>query len=109
MDLSSFGEARVSELMSRFTYDVDSINQGIQTVIGRAIREPLKMVGLPGRRRLDLLAAVAGFVLLIAADRRLSDFSRLGQNAETGQSQSAGRNVGPVQHSERNASAASKS
>ncbi len=44
MDLSSFGEARVSELMSRFTYDVDSINQGIQTVIGRAVREPLKMI-----------------------------------------------------------------
>jgi ATP-binding cassette, subfamily B, bacterial MsbA len=43
MDLSSFGEARVSELMSRFTYDIDSVNQGIQTVIGRAIREPLKM------------------------------------------------------------------
>ena len=43
MDLSSFGEARVSELMSRFTFDIDSINQGIQTVIGRAIREPLKM------------------------------------------------------------------
>ena len=49
MDLSSFGEARVSELMSRFTYDVDSINQGIQTVIGRAIREPLEDGRLPGR------------------------------------------------------------
>jgi subfamily B ATP-binding cassette protein MsbA len=48
MDLSSFGEARVSELMSRFTYDVDSIGQGVQTVIGRAIREPLKMAACLG-------------------------------------------------------------
>jgi ATP-binding cassette subfamily B protein/subfamily B ATP-binding cassette protein MsbA len=44
MDLSSFGEARVSELMTRFTYDIDCLNSGIQTVIGRAVREPLKMV-----------------------------------------------------------------
>jgi subfamily B ATP-binding cassette protein MsbA len=48
MDLSSFGEARVSELMSRFTYDVDSIGQGVQTVVGRAIREPLKMIACLG-------------------------------------------------------------
>ena len=44
MDLSSFGEARVSELMSRFTYDIDCIGGGIETVLGRAIREPLKML-----------------------------------------------------------------
>ncbi len=44
MDLSSFGEARVSELMSRFTYDVDSIGNGVETVVGKAVREPLKMV-----------------------------------------------------------------
>jgi ATP-binding cassette subfamily B protein/subfamily B ATP-binding cassette protein MsbA len=43
MDLGSFNEARVSELMSRFTNDVSVINNGIQTVIGRAVREPLKM------------------------------------------------------------------
>ena len=45
MDLNSFGEARVSELMTRFTYDVDTIGGGIQTVIGKAFREPLKMIG----------------------------------------------------------------
>jgi ATP-binding cassette, subfamily B, bacterial MsbA len=43
MDMTSFGKARVSELMARFTGDVDAINGGIQTVIGRAVREPLKM------------------------------------------------------------------
>ncbi len=41
MDMTSFGKARVSELMARFTGDVDAINGGIQTVIGRAVREPL--------------------------------------------------------------------
>ncbi|HTQ38455.1 MAG TPA: ABC transporter ATP-binding protein [Pirellulales bacterium] len=44
MDLGSFSDARVSELMTRFTNDVGAINGGIQTVIGKAIREPLKMV-----------------------------------------------------------------
>lgn len=44
MDLGSFGDARVSELMSRFTYDVDSVGQGVDTLLGRAVREPLKMV-----------------------------------------------------------------
>jgi ATP-binding cassette, subfamily B, bacterial MsbA len=72
MDLSSFGEARVSELMSRFTYDVDSIGQGVQTVIGRAIREPLKMAACLGMAawlnwRLLLvsllIAPVAGYLI----------------------------------------------
>src|SRR5262249_53893421 len=44
MDLGSFSESRVSELMSRFTNDINAVNNGIQTVIGKAVREPLKMV-----------------------------------------------------------------
>ncbi|HEY2828052.1 MAG TPA: ABC transporter transmembrane domain-containing protein, partial [Pirellulales bacterium] len=43
MDLGSFSDARVSELMTRFTNDVNAINNGVQTVIGKAVREPLKM------------------------------------------------------------------
>ncbi len=43
MDLASFGDSRTNELMSRFTYDMDSLHGGIQTLLGRAIREPLKM------------------------------------------------------------------
>jgi ATP-binding cassette, subfamily B, bacterial MsbA len=43
MDLGSFSDARVSELMTRFTTDIGAINNGVQTVIGRAVREPLKM------------------------------------------------------------------
>ncbi|HZZ27777.1 MAG TPA: ABC transporter ATP-binding protein [Pirellulales bacterium] len=44
MDLGSFSDARVSELMTRFTNDIAAVNSGIQTVIGKAVREPLKML-----------------------------------------------------------------
>ena len=44
MDIGSFSEARLSELMSRFTNDISAVNNGIQTVIGKAVREPLKMI-----------------------------------------------------------------
>lgn len=44
LDLANFGENGASELMSRFTYDMDCVGQGVQTLIGRAIREPLKMI-----------------------------------------------------------------
>ncbi len=72
MDLSSFGEARTSELMSRFTYDIDSLGHGIQAVLGRAVREPLKMAVCLGcaawvcwRLLLvsALIAPIAGFLI----------------------------------------------
>jgi ATP-binding cassette, subfamily B, bacterial MsbA len=72
MDLSSFGEARTSELMSRFTYDIDSVGHGIQAVLGRAVREPLKMIVCLGAAawvcwRLLLVSAIiapiAGFLI----------------------------------------------
>ncbi|MDZ4818427.1 MAG: ABC transporter ATP-binding protein [Planctomycetota bacterium] len=44
MELASFGENRSSELMTRFTVDMDSLHGGIQTILGRAVREPLKMI-----------------------------------------------------------------
>ncbi len=44
MDLLSFGEAGTSDLISRFTYDMDGIGGGISAIYGRAIREPLKMI-----------------------------------------------------------------
>ena len=44
LDLADFGENGASELMSRFTYDMDCVGQGVQTLIGRAVREPLKMI-----------------------------------------------------------------
>jgi ATP-binding cassette subfamily B protein/subfamily B ATP-binding cassette protein MsbA len=44
LDLSHFGESKTSELMARFTYDMDALHAGVQTLLGRAIREPLKMI-----------------------------------------------------------------
>lgn len=44
LDLASFNDNSTSELMSRFTYDLDSVSAGVQTLLGRATREPLKMI-----------------------------------------------------------------
>jgi ATP-binding cassette subfamily B protein/subfamily B ATP-binding cassette protein MsbA len=44
MELASFSDSKTAELMSRFTADMDSVHGGIQTLVGRAIREPLKML-----------------------------------------------------------------
>jgi ATP-binding cassette subfamily B protein/subfamily B ATP-binding cassette protein MsbA len=44
MELASFGEAKTADLMARFTADMDSLHGGIQTLMGRAVREPLKML-----------------------------------------------------------------
>ena len=44
MDLLSFGEAGTSDLISRFTYDMDGVGGGISVIYGRLIREPLKMI-----------------------------------------------------------------
>ena len=44
MDLAGFGQNSSSELMSRFTYDLDSVGGGVQALLGRAIVEPLKML-----------------------------------------------------------------
>jgi ATP-binding cassette subfamily B protein/subfamily B ATP-binding cassette protein MsbA len=43
MDLSTFGDEGTSDLMSRFTYDMDSVAGGLAVLFGKLIREPLKM------------------------------------------------------------------
>ena len=43
MDLASFGLNAQGDLTNRFTTDISSVTQGLQTLFGRAIREPLKM------------------------------------------------------------------
>ncbi|MHB1037804.1 MAG: ABC transporter ATP-binding protein [Pirellulales bacterium] len=43
MDLAGFGVDGTSTLMSRFTYDVDSVSAGLKVLLGKMIREPLKM------------------------------------------------------------------
>ncbi|HUY34629.1 MAG TPA: ABC transporter ATP-binding protein [Pirellulales bacterium] len=44
MDLATFGEDGTGELMSRFTYDMESLSVGISDFFGKLIREPLKMI-----------------------------------------------------------------
>jgi ATP-binding cassette subfamily B protein/subfamily B ATP-binding cassette protein MsbA len=44
MDLSTFGNDGTGELMSRFTYDMESVAAGLNSLFGKAVREPLKMI-----------------------------------------------------------------
>lgn len=44
MDLASFGNEGTSELMSRFTFDMENLASGICELFGKMIREPLKML-----------------------------------------------------------------
>lgn len=44
LDLAHFGESKTTDLMSRFTNDLDALHGGVQTLLGRAVREPLKML-----------------------------------------------------------------
>jgi len=44
MEMASFGDRGVSDLMSRFTYDMQTVSTGLTSLFGKLIREPLKMV-----------------------------------------------------------------
>lgn len=43
LDVNEFGSDGSSDLMSRFTYDMENIVAGLQALFGKFIREPLKM------------------------------------------------------------------
>ncbi|GAC1465649.1 MAG: ABC transporter ATP-binding protein [Isosphaeraceae bacterium] len=43
LDLSSFGDQGSSELISRFTSDMDSVGQGLNTLFSKVMREPLRI------------------------------------------------------------------
>lgn len=45
LDLGRFGEQGTAELMARFTSDMDSFSQGLNTLLGKVIREPLRALG----------------------------------------------------------------
>jgi ATP-binding cassette subfamily B protein/subfamily B ATP-binding cassette protein MsbA len=42
LEMAAFGQQGTSELMSRFTYDLESMSTGMQVLFGKATREPLK-------------------------------------------------------------------
>ncbi len=59
MDLGTFTESGTSDLLSRFTYDLDNLAGGIQTLFGKTVREPLKALSC------ILLAAYISWQLLL--------------------------------------------
>ena len=44
MDVGTFSADGTSELMSRFTYDMESLSSGVTDFFGKLVREPLKML-----------------------------------------------------------------
>ncbi|MBN2217988.1 MAG: ABC transporter ATP-binding protein [Pirellulales bacterium] len=44
MDLATFDNEGTSDLMSRFTYDMDSLASGLVALFGKLVREPLKAI-----------------------------------------------------------------
>ena len=44
LDLATFNDEGSSDLMSRFTHDASNIGNGLETVFGKLVLEPLKMI-----------------------------------------------------------------
>ncbi len=44
LDLASFSDQGSAELLARFTNDMESVHQGLMTIMGRVIREPLRIL-----------------------------------------------------------------
>ena len=73
MDLAALTETGSSDLMTRFTNDMETLAVGVETLVGKMIREPLKAVScialacwLNWRLTLVVLALVPVAVLLIS-------------------------------------------
>ncbi len=93
LDLAKFNEQGSAELLARFTNDMESLSQGLSTVLGRVIREPLRIIScLAGALwlnwRLTLLALVlvpvsaattyrAGKIMKRAVRRSLESMSNI--------------------------------
>ncbi|MBX6313221.1 MAG: ABC transporter ATP-binding protein [Isosphaeraceae bacterium] len=63
LDLASFGDQGSAELMARFTSDIDSLSQGLNTLLSKMVREPLRVLTCLGGAlwfnwRLTLLALI---------------------------------------------------
>ncbi|MEM1304350.1 MAG: ABC transporter ATP-binding protein, partial [Planctomycetota bacterium] len=71
LDLADFGDAGRGDLMTRCTGDLANVGQGIQTLFGPMVREPLKMVACTALAamiswRLLLLTVVVAPVVAVA-------------------------------------------
>ena len=95
MEIARFGNEGTSDLMNRFTSDMESLSAGLNELFGKLVREPLKMIAcLIG-------AAVVCWRLLVFSLilRRWPPFLWLaGQDPQASQSAGHGRDVGDVQH-----------
>ena len=59
LDVDQFGEQGTSELMARFTNDMESLGAGIKTLFGKVVAEPLRALACIVVRLLHQLAADA--------------------------------------------------
>ncbi len=74
LDLSSFNDQGSAELISRFTNDMDSVGQGLNTLLSKVIREPLRAASclsfaLWMNWRLTLLTMVLVPISVLTANR----------------------------------------
>ncbi len=44
LDLGSFSDSGTADLMARFTNDIDSVSQGLNTLLSKMVREPLRVI-----------------------------------------------------------------
>ena len=59
MDLATFNDDGTSDLLSRFTNDMNQVAVGLETLFGKLILEPLKMIACLMAR----LGSAGGFCL----------------------------------------------
>ena len=74
LDLSSFGEQGSAELISRFTSDMDSVGVGLNTILSKVMREPMRIISCMGialwlNWRLTCLALILVPVSALTAKR----------------------------------------
>ena len=86
MDLSAFGDDHTASLMSRFTNDMGALTRGIATLLGKTVREPLKMfVCLVGASmicwRLLLLSMIIAPLAVYTVSRLASSIKRASRRA----------------------------
>ena len=89
MDLASFYKEGTSDLMSRFTYDMESLTQGLNALFGKLVREPLKaLVCLGGAAyicwRLLIFSLVVAPIAAFLIDRLAKSLKRANRRAMEG-------------------------
>ncbi|MCA9210323.1 MAG: hypothetical protein KDA55_18315, partial [Planctomycetales bacterium] len=86
MDLASFGDDRTATLIARFTNDMDAVTGGVQVVIGKLLREPLKLAVFFGCAgwicwRLLLLSLIVTPPIMYLVSRLASSIKRANRKA----------------------------